>query len=131
MNSDWPISYRFLRANGVSQLVPWHFFEENEGHRINGVFATESIEEIRIKTFAYRQDCDDFAAFVVNENSITDEVIYFHPSFAGAKNSHLINGRFRNLYTFISEVVFPDSEDWTSEEAIEDLLKNPARRDPS
>lgn len=121
MNPDWPLSYRWIRANGFAKLVPWHFYDGSEGRRIDGVFATECVEAIKVRTFAYRQDCDDFAAFIVNDQVITEEVIYFHPSFGGSKNPYMINGRFSDFPAFLSAVVLPDTMDWASGPGLEDL----------
>ena len=121
MNRDWPLSYRWAQANEIKKMVPWHFYANREGCRIDGVFATECVEAVQIRTFAFRQDCDDFAAFVVKDGNITEEVIYFHPSFGGLKNPHMINGRFSNFFSFLSEVVFQDTQDWMSESDLEDL----------
>ncbi len=100
MNHDWPLSYRWIRSNGLAKLVPWHFYEHDEGRHIDAVFATECTETINIRTFAYRQDCDDFAAFIMGAQGITDEVIYFHPSFNGSKNPYMINGRYPDIFDF-------------------------------
>jgi hypothetical protein len=123
MNPDWPLSYRWLRANGLAKLVPWHFYDSSKGRRIDNVFATECIDATKVRTFAFRQDCDDFAAFVMNEQGITEEVVYFHPSFGGLKNPYLINGRFPDLITFLSVVALADTLDWMSELDLEDLQK--------
>lgn len=112
MNHDWPLSYRWAQANGIKKMVPWHFYANNEGFRIDAVFVTECVEAVEVRTFAFRQDCDDFAAFVVIDGCITGEVIYFHPSFEGSKNPYLVNSRFSDLYSFLSEVVFEDTKDW-------------------
>lgn len=121
MKHDWPLSYRWAQANGIKKMVPWHFYDNEEGRRIDDVFSTECVEAVEIRTFAFRQDCDDFAAFVVSDGSITEEVIYFHPFFGGLKNPHMINGRFPNFFSFLSKVALQDTQDWMSESDLRDL----------
>jgi hypothetical protein len=116
-----PLSYRWLRANGVTRLVPWYFIDEEEGRFASQQFAKEHLGGPAIYTFARRQDCDDFAGFTVTDGIATDQVIYYHPSFSGGPNSHLISGTYPDLWAFLREVVIPDSATWFSEADIDEL----------
>jgi hypothetical protein len=117
-----PLSYRWLRANGVSRLVPWHFIDESEGQFASAQFATENPSSGSLYTFARRQDCDDFAGFTIVEGHVTDQVIYYHPSFSGGPNRHIISGTYPDLWTFLREVVIPDTANWFTDEAdIKDI----------
>ena len=127
MSLQPPLSYRWLRANGVTRLVPWHFIDETEGHKASLQFAREHPGGGKLWTFARRQDCDDFAGFRIVDGQVTDEVIYYHPSFQGGPNSYIISGTYPDLWTFLLEVVVSDTATWfTDEEDIHDLERRPA-----
>ncbi len=122
MEAQLPLSYRWLRANGVSQLVPWHFLDGAEGHSASMQFAREWPAGGSLHTFARRQDCDDFAGFVIRDGHLTDQVIYYHPSFQrSGLNSGIISGTYPDLWSFLREVVIPDTAMWSSEEDLPDI----------
>lgn len=124
MTHELPLSYRWLKANGINQLVPWYMTSENEGKFANKHFENESVENRKIITFARRQDRDDFAGFEIVDNKIMEKIIYFHPSFSKHKESNLINKEFPDIWTFLKEVVIPDSEEWMTEVDLLDLLED-------
>jgi len=122
MNIQPPLSYRWLRANGVLRLVPWYFIEASEGQRASEQFARENPDGGSLYTFARRQDCDDFAGFTIIDGAATDRVIYYHPSFSDGPNPSIISGTYPDLWTFLREVVIPDTAIWFTDEAdIQDL----------
>ena len=45
-------------------------------------FKKERVDSLEVRTFAKRQECEDFPGFLVVEGIITGRVIYFHPSFS-------------------------------------------------
>ncbi len=123
MDIQPPLSYRWLRANGVDRLVPWHFIYEPERRGAGEQFAREWPAGGSLYTFAYRQDCDDFAGFVVRDGQATDEVIYYHPSFQqSGLNPGIITGTYPDLWSFLQKVVIGDASYWyTDEQDIHDL----------
>jgi hypothetical protein len=115
MIAEWPLSFRWARANGLSKLVPWHFLADGEGLLADEQFKKERIGSREVRTFAKRQDCDDFAGFLVVDGIITDRVIYFHPSFSSTPNSYMINSEHADFWEFVRDIVIPDTKDWESE----------------
>ena len=80
MPTQWPLSFRWALANGVRQMVPWHFIadlDDELGKNADATFQKESTKDIAVRTFARRQDCDDFAGFMIEQGEITDRVICF------------------------------------------------------
>ena len=122
MSYPTPLALRWILANGVTELRPWRFFDSNEGEPAERAFAQESGTDVRVRVFASRQDCDDFAGFAVEGGRITDRVVYFHPSFNGSIHTHLVNSEHESLFAFLRDVVLGDTEDWCAEDELEDLL---------
>jgi hypothetical protein len=118
---NWPLTYRWALANGVKRMLPWHFLNEEEQVNVDAQFKRERTDSTEIKTFAYRQDCDDFAGFIVKDGRICEKVVYFHPSFNSGPNEDMINSEHDDFWDFFREVVIPDTREWTSEEDLEDL----------
>ena len=121
MKSDWPISYRWARANGLGKLLPWHFLDDSEGLFADAQFKKERTDSREVRTFARRQDCDDFAGFLIIDGVISDHVVYFHPSFADKRNEYMISGEYVSFWLFFKDVVIRDTIDWESEESLKDL----------
>ena len=115
MSAEWPLSFRWGRANGLSKLVPWHFLADDVGLFADEQFKKERIDSREVRTFAKRQDCDDFAGFLVADGIITGRVIYFHPSFSSAQNSNLVNSEHADFWEFVRDIVIPDTKEWESE----------------
>ena len=122
MSHPTPLALRWILFNGVTELRPWRFFDSNEGEAAERAFAQESGTDVRVRVFASRGDCDDFAGFVVESGRITDRVVCFHPSFNGSVHTHLVNSDHANLFAFFRDVVLPDTEDWCTIEELEDPL---------
>ena len=121
MKTDWPISYRWARANGLSKLVPWHFLDDLEGLSADAQFLKERTDSREVRTFARRQDCDDFAGFLIIDGLISGHVIYFHPSFSGTRNEYMISGEYDSFWSFFKDLVIRDTIDWESETSLENL----------
>lgn len=121
MSTQWPLSFRWARANGLTKLVPWHFLADADGSFADEQFKKERTDSREIRTFAKRQDCDDFAGFVVAAGIITDRVVCFHPSFASTPNRHMVDGEYDTFWDFLRNVVIRDTTDWESEEALDHL----------
>lgn len=121
MSNQPPLSYRWLRANGVTQLVPWHFIDESEGRQASLQFAKEHPNGGVLFTFARRQDCDDFAGFRIVDGRITEEVVYYHPLFHDGPNPHIISVTHSDHWAFLRDVVISDTAVWFTDEDIDDL----------
>lgn len=116
-----PLSYRWLRANRILHLIPWHFIDEEEGRLASERFRVEHPEGWILYTFARREDCDDFAGFRVIDGNVTEQVVYFHPSFAKGFNEHIVSNSYPDLWAFFREVVIPDSATWYTDFDVQDL----------
>ena len=123
MKPNWPLSYRWARANGLHKMLPWHFLNEDDGLAADAQFKKERNDLREVRTFARRQDCDDFAGFLIVDGAISDHVIYFHPSFEGKKNDYMISGEYVSFWSFVKDVVIEDTIDWESEANL-DYLKS-------
>lgn len=123
MTHPTPLALRWILANGMTQLRPWRFFDSDQGESAERAYARESGSDSRVWVFACRQDCDDFAGFVVESGRITDRVVCFHPSFNGSIHTCLVNSEHENLFDFLRDVVLADTENWCGEDELDDLGK--------
>jgi hypothetical protein len=121
MSPQSPLALRWLLANGVSELRPWRFFDSDQGESAERAFTQESGTGARVRVFASRQDCDDFAGFELDGDKITDRVLYFHPSFNGSVHTHLVNSTHDSLFGFLRDVVLADTDELCGEDELEDL----------
>jgi hypothetical protein len=124
MNTLLPLQYRWLRANGIKQFVPWYFINEKEGEFASRQFSIECPQPRMVLTFARRQDRDDFAGFEIINNVVNDRVINFHPAFSKKKELGLISGEYPDILAFLTHVVLPDTAEWASEEDLIDILND-------
>ena len=122
MKADWQLAYSWARANGLHKMLPWQFLDAAEGLAADAQFRKERTDVREVRTFARRQDCDDFAGFLVIDGAISDHVIYFHPSFAGTPNKYMISGEYVSFWAFFKDVVIGDTVDWESEESLKTLI---------
>jgi hypothetical protein len=122
MTPELPLAYRWFRANGIRQMIPWHFHDAGEGERINRQFRIESMDDREVLTFTHRQDRDDFAGFLCHGDVVTERVIYFHPAFSDQKHTGLVLGEYDDFWSFLREVVIPDTAEWGTAEDLEELL---------
>jgi hypothetical protein len=83
-------------------------------------FKKERIDSREVRTFAKRQDCDDFAGFLVVNGVTTDRVLYFHPSFTSTRNEYMITSEHEDFWEFFRDVVIPDTKDWGSKADLKD-----------
>src|SRR5262245_34768357 len=125
MNAEWPLSFRWARANGLNKLTPWHFLHHDDGCFADAQFKRERTDLREVRTFARRQDRYDFAGFLVVEGVVTEQVVSFHPSFGSGPNSFMIRSEHADFWQFVRDVVIPDTKDWQSEADLTDLKQEP------
>lgn len=119
-----PLSFRWVIAQGNLNYKPWYIVEDwQKKNFADNAFKLENIEKRSVLTFAYRQDQDDFAGFEIINGKVTENIIYFHPSFNNEKNKNLIIKEFHNFFKFMSDVIIPDMQEWCSEDDFEDILE--------
>jgi hypothetical protein len=110
-----PLSYRWVRFNGINRLLPWEFVDDASREYFDTVYYKEAlgVYKHKVYTFARRVDCDDLAAFVMKDNVVTDRVVYFHPGYSNSLvgNDHLVNGYYDSFWEFFEKVVIPESKD--------------------
>jgi hypothetical protein len=122
-----PLALRWIRAQGLGRLVPWHFVDDEA--RVAGLRAEYRVEvsggsqpEGDILPFAVRQDRDDVAAFVVEAGVVTEAVVIVHltwkqgPELPGWPSVQ----RFRDFWSWL-KVAIDDTAEWASEEELADV----------
>ena len=119
-----PLAYRWAVANGLVSFTPWHL--ETGERSVEDVSKEFSIESgVECWVFAYRQDMDDAAAFVMEDGVIQEEVVSTH--LAWYRKREWDPDRFVNFWDWITRQVIPDMTEWEIEEGdIEDALKRRA-----
>ncbi len=124
MINNLPNSYTWFSKLNLNRFIPWHFNSiSNQYDFANEVFRKETIDDKRIFTFGHRQDMDTFAGFEIIENSITERVIVFHPSFQqNIKDWSIIESEHEDFFDFIEKVVLPDMKAWIEDDDVEDYI---------
>lgn len=113
---ELPNNLRWFLVQKSTTFVPWHLEEKPRG--LNNVFKSEDIEQRELFVFAYRQDCDDLAGFLIVDGLITDKVIYFHPSYTSNPKAQresgwsIVTGEYNDIFEFFAEVIVPDMREW-------------------
>lgn len=133
IRSGLPLSYRWLRANGVSRLVPWHFCDDPK--HIAGLRAQYWLEmdgSSDVLPFAQRQDMDDIAGFIVVDGTIQDRVLTVHLSWARQRDMPWLKpgeqpppvdlARFPSFQDWFSRVMLAESIEWQNEEDLAAIL---------
>jgi hypothetical protein len=120
---SYPLDYRWLRAHGLRGLTPWHFCDDPERATVfRREFCREtanrSIPITDLLPFAYRQDCDDIAGFVVTGSRVSSQVIEVHltwkfPEITGYPEHALFDGIWEWLTSALTE-----TRVWCSEEEL-------------
>ena len=117
-----PIEYRWFKANGFRGFVPWYLIEEpgQDGLRIE--YQKETGEDFY--PFAQRQDRDDVAGFIVVNDEIQSAVVSVHLTWIGKREKEGFPGRIihKDMFEWLKNEVLPDTEEWMSEEDLEDLI---------
>jgi hypothetical protein len=130
-----PLAYRWFLNKGLSNWEPWYFMESagattvdidaSQDAAMARQFMVESgAEDFGVHLFARRQDCDDFAFFVVKDRVIEDRTITFHLSFAKKLElkSPLLyaNLQSRPFIEWLRDTALPDVADWMNEGDMSD-----------
>ena len=130
-----PLAYRWFLNKGLSNWEPWYFMENAGATTVDVDVSQEAAmarqfmiesgaEDFGVHLFARRQDCDDFAFFVVKDRVIEDRTINWHLSFANKLElkSPLRYGDLtsRSFIEWVRDTALPDVEDWMSEEDMSD-----------
>ncbi|MGV6853080.1 MAG: hypothetical protein ACWA5R_13005 [bacterium] len=116
-----PLEYRWLEANGFKGFVPWQLIDEAQIKGLRSEYQKETGEDFY--PFAQRQDCDDVAGFKVINGTIESAVVYVHLTWSGKNenNDYPSRTEFSDMFGWLKEVVISDTEDWMSEEDLEDI----------
>jgi hypothetical protein len=130
-----PLAYRWLRANGLTRLVPWTFIDDPlEVQRLRGEFVREVTAPndtvVRdLLPFAERKDRDEVAGFVVEGGRIREEVALVALTWRGRpeKPGWPALQRFEDLWVFAREALIEDAREWANEEGLQRLLAGKPR----
>ena len=116
-----PIEYRWLRAHRFEGLMPWWFIDEPGQKGLRLEYQKETGEDFF--PFARRQDRDDVAGFKIVNGEILSTVINVHLTWIGKREREGFPARteYTNVFSWLSDVVIPETSDWVSEEDLIEL----------
>ena len=129
--NELPLSYRWFRANGLKRLVPWHFGDDPafiEAWRKEYALETDGSD---IMPFAFRQDWDRMAGFVVIDGMILDHVLIADLSFVGRKDMPWLRPgeepapldltQLPSFVEWVKTVMLPDTVEWMNEADLAEI----------
>ena len=132
VKNDLPLSYRWLRANGLKRLVPWHFADDAariDSWRSECLFEVEGTSDIM--PFAFRQDMDTMAGFAVIDGMILDHVVTPHLSWVGIKDTPWLDpggkpkpldvSRLPSFPNWVTTTMLSDTIEWMDEEDLAEI----------
>jgi hypothetical protein len=116
-----PLEYRWLKFHGFNGFRPWHLIEDPGSKSLRLEYQVETGKDFY--PFAHRQDCDEFAGFVVVDNEIQRAVVVVHLTWSRSRE---VEGfptckEFKSMFHWLKEVVIVDTYEWMSEEELESL----------
>ena len=119
-----PLGYRWIKAHKFEGFTPWHIVEPEKLKAIRKEYRLETGKDIL--PFARRQDNDEIAGFEMLDGNPTAKVLTVHLTWSGKQES---NGHPRakasvSVFHWIKNVVLPATEEWMSEEDLEDVMEN-------
>lgn len=119
-----PLEYRWLKAHNFEGLTPWYFVDLEKSEGIRKEYQLETGKDIF--PFARRQDNDDIAGFEILNGNPTSKVLTVHLTWSSnnESNGYPITEPSKNAFDWIKNVVIPATEEWMSEEDLEDLIEN-------
>jgi hypothetical protein len=127
IDANWPNALRWFLVQNSESFCPWHFLSKpSEFEFAAHAFANEDTKSRKVFVFASRQDNDDFAGLEIINNSITDKVIVFHPSFSSGKSERdwdIVDSEFDDVFDFLSNHIVSDMKDWALTEDAADILE--------
>lgn len=117
-----PLAYRWLKAHGFKGLTPWYMVNPEEVTGLNTEYTLETGKHML--AFARRQDNDDVAGFELIEGAVTDRVVTVHLTWSRKREQAgwPQMGFSENIWAWLTEVVFPDTQDWVSESELRDVI---------
>jgi hypothetical protein len=121
---DLPIEYRWLKAHNFNVLTPWYFIEPADSTGIRKEYQKETGQDIL--PFARRQDKDDIAGFKIINGEIQRIVLTVHLTWTSRLESKGFPStrESSDMIEWIKDIMFPDSQDWMTEDGLDDILKN-------
>jgi hypothetical protein len=116
-----PLEYRWLKFHGFNGFRPWYLIEDLGSQSLRMEYKAETGENFY--PFAHRQDCDEYAGFVVANGEIQSAVVVVHLTWSRSRE---VKGfptctKFKNMFDWLKEVAIPDTYEWMSEEELKDL----------
>jgi hypothetical protein len=129
IKNDLPLSYRWFRANGMKRLVPWHFSDDQgliAGWRKEYFLEVDGTSDLI--PFAFRQDMETMAGFIVVDGMALDHVTEAHLSWSGERYPWLAKGqqpspldpdKFPSFPDWVARTMVRDSIEWMNEEDLE------------
>lgn len=132
IKNELPLLYRWLRANGLKRLVPWHFGDDAA---FIAAWRKEYFVEVGgtsdILPFAFRQDTDTMAGFVVVDGMALDRVMTTHLSFVGRRDMPWLRdgeqpapfnlNQLPSFSSWFTKVMVADSVEWMNEEDLVEM----------
>jgi hypothetical protein len=124
----YPTALRWLLAQGFNGFTPWHIVSEDHARAIRGGFQYETATNFHtirdILPFAYRQDMDDVAGFVIEKGVVTAKVVTVHLTYR--RNGPEIEGYpgmliHDSFWSWMKECI-DDTAEWCDDEELADLL---------
>lgn len=128
MTAYFPLAYRWFIVKELTNLEPWYFSDDKASVQLPPdwsksefaiqEFKTETGADFDVYLFARRQDCDDYAFFVVRDGKIEDRVVLIHLSFAKkleVKSPLRYEQNYPTFMRWIRNHVIVDVEEWMSE----------------
>lgn len=118
------LEYRWIKAHNFEGFTPWHMVEPEKSEGIRKAYQLETGKDIL--PFARRQDNDDIAGFEFLDGSPTSKVLTVHLTWSSKNqpNGYPITKASKNIFDWIKHVVIPATEEWMSEEDLEDLIED-------
>lgn len=121
---DLPIEYRWLKAHNFNVLTPWYFIEPADSDGIRTEYQKETGQDII--PFARRQDQDDIAGFKIINGEIQKTVLTVHLTWTSRLESKGFprTSESSDLIEWIKDIMLPDSQEWMTEEELDDIIKD-------
>lgn len=128
-----PLPYRWIRANGVDRLIPWHFRDDPDRvELLRQEYWLEMDGTSDILPFAERQDMDDIAGLIVLDGVIQDRVMTMHLTWKGGRDMYWLDPgeqpppldlkAYPSFQDWFSEVMLGASFEWQDEENLAAIL---------
>lgn len=116
-----PLEYRWLVAQHFDGYKPWYLIHQDGLDGLRKEYQMETGKDIY--PFARRQDNDDIAGFEMVDGKPTSKVLTVHLTWSAKleREGYPHTRISENMFDWISNIVFHDTQDWMSENELEDL----------